>query len=123
MTTVSVAPCKICNLKVCSGPEDCPFIIEEEIPLQSIKPAVHTQKYTLKIPNDITPILQKCGLKAPADGKIFLHWERINHRIKIIIIDNSKKKDRETVLYVARKKEFKARVLSFRGNVLIKIQS
>lgn len=126
MTTASLlAPCNICDLKVCPGPEGCPQVIKEEIVISPItKPAIHAQKYNLKIPNDISPILQKSGITAPEDGKIFLRWETISQRIKIIILDNSKKrKDRETILHVAGNKEFRARVLHFRGNVLIKIQN
>jgi len=125
MTTASfLAPCNICDLEVCPGPEGCPQVIKEEIVISPIiKPAIHTQKYALKIPNDISPILKKVNATIPRDGKILIRWDKISKRIKISILDNSKeKKERETVLYAAGNKDFLKRTLHFRGNVLIKIQ-
>ncbi|HNR53117.1 MAG TPA: hypothetical protein PKI16_01410 [Candidatus Dojkabacteria bacterium] len=125
MTTASVlAPCKTCDLKVCSGPEDCPYVIKEEIPFPSIKPAVHNQKYALKIPNDISPILKKNAIAFPQDGKISIFWDKKIKKVSIVILDNTKKKDnRQTVFHVSGNENLKKRTLHFRGNVLIKIQS
>jgi len=125
MTTASVlAPCKTCDLKVCSGPEDCPYVTEEEIPSLQVKPAVHTQKHALKVPSDISPILKKNAVEFPHDGKITIFWEKRIKKVAIVILDNTKRKqDRQTVLHVSGNENLKKRTLHFRGNVLIKIQS
>ena len=125
MTAASLlTQCNTCNFECCPGLENCPDIMTEKITFSpTIKPAIHAQKYTLKIPNDISPILKKANATIPRDGKILIRWDKISKRIKISILDNSKeKKERETVLYAAGNKDFLKRTLHFRGNVLIKIQ-
>lgn len=122
-TASLLAPCKTCDLSICPGAEGCPAIVEE-VQTNQVKPAIHAEKYALKIPNDIVPILKKGSITPPKDGKIFLTWDAFSKRIKIIIWDsNKKKKDRETILYTTGSKDFHGRVLHFRGNVLIKIQN
>jgi len=125
MTTASLlAPCKTCDLSVCPGAEGCPNVIEDEVPLLPVKPAVYTQKYALKIPDDIYPILKKNAVEFPQDGKITVFWDKKIKKVTIVILDNTKKKqDRQTVLRVSGNANLKKRTLHFRGNVLIKIQS